>query len=166
MACNVACSVPTFIGGVRRKPISRLFATSYVVLEPRSLPSTGVNRLRRYYGPFRLPRQPGLSLAGVRLGHAPAAWGLPCCVGSPCADMPSPIPRRDRWKGSCRFPDTSDCGLPRELAGSAPASLFSRPAQRSRMLRPACSRSRLIATLSIRGFGGFVTSAAALIAPG
>jgi hypothetical protein len=42
------------------------------------------------------PRRPGLSLAGVRLGPAPTAWGLPCCVRSPVADMPSPIPRWDR----------------------------------------------------------------------
>ena len=36
-------------------------------LEPGPLPSTGITRLRRYYGPLRLPMQPGLSLTGVRL---------------------------------------------------------------------------------------------------
>jgi len=35
------------------------------------------------------------------------------------------------------------CVLPRNLGGSAPASLVSRPAQRSLTLRPACSPSRL-----------------------
>ena len=48
-------------------PISRLSATLCVGLEPRPLPSTGVTRLRRYYGPLRHPLRPGLSLAGVRL---------------------------------------------------------------------------------------------------
>src|SRR5262245_54870332 len=42
-------------------------ATADVDLEPGSLPSTGITRLRRYYGPLRLLRQPDLSLAGVRL---------------------------------------------------------------------------------------------------
>jgi len=35
-------------------------------LEPRPLPSTGITRFRRYYGPLRHPKRPGLSLAGVR----------------------------------------------------------------------------------------------------
>ncbi len=39
--------------------------------EVRLLPSTGVTRLQRYYGPVRLPRWPGLSLAGVRLVWRP-----------------------------------------------------------------------------------------------
>ena len=44
-------------------------------LEPRPLPSTGVTRLRRYYGPLRHPKRPGLSLAGVRLRVTPlTAW--------------------------------------------------------------------------------------------
>src|SRR6516225_9581337 len=77
-------------------PISPAIATSDVDLERRSLPSTGVTRPRRYYEPLRLPRQPGLSLAGVQLGHAPTGGGLPCCVRSPCTDMPSPLPRWDR----------------------------------------------------------------------
>jgi hypothetical protein len=38
-----------------------------VRLELRSLPSTGVTRLHRYYEPLRIPTAPGLSLAGVRL---------------------------------------------------------------------------------------------------
>ena len=48
-------------------PISRLSAACCVDLELRPLPSTGVTRRRRYYGPIRHPRRPGLSLAGVRL---------------------------------------------------------------------------------------------------
>ena len=56
-------------------------------------------------------------------------------------------------------------GLPREKVGSAPATVFSGPAQRSLTLRPARSRSRL-ATLYTEGSDSFVTSAAASIATG
>jgi hypothetical protein len=54
-------------------------------------------------------------------------------------------------------------GLPREKVRSAPAIVFSGPAQRSLMLRPARSRSRH-ATLSIEGSDSFVASAAASLA--
>jgi hypothetical protein len=137
----------------------------HCVPEVRSLPSTAVTPLPGYYEPVRLPRRPGLSLAGVRLGHAPTAGDLPCCVRSPCTGMPSSLPRWDRSAGSIRSPDGYDGGLPRGLAGSAPTFCFSRPARRSRALQPACSRGRL-ATLSIEGFGDFVTSTAAPIATG
>jgi hypothetical protein len=55
--------------------------------------------------------------------------------------MPSPLPRWD-----CRFLSfviPGNDGLPRYSGGSAPTSPFSRPAQRSLALRPACSPSRL-----------------------
>src|SRR5260370_38469800 len=58
-------------------PISRSFTTYCVCLELRSLPSTGVTRLQRYYEPLRHPRAPDLSLAGVRLVIADHAMGLP-----------------------------------------------------------------------------------------
>jgi hypothetical protein len=48
-------------------PISMSFATSYICLELRSLPSTRVTRFPRHYEPLRHPRAPGLSLTGVRL---------------------------------------------------------------------------------------------------
>jgi hypothetical protein len=56
-------------------------------------------------------------------------------------------------------------GLPREKVGSAPATVFSGPAQRSLTLRPARSRSRQ-ATLSIESSDSFVTSTAVSIATG
>src|SRR5499426_3738294 len=59
------------------RPISRSLTTSCVCLELRSLPSTGVARLQRYYEPLRHPRASGLSLAGVRLVIADRALGLP-----------------------------------------------------------------------------------------
>jgi hypothetical protein len=45
--------------------------------------------------------------------------------------------------GSGRSPDTCDSGLPHPLVGSAPTLSFSRPARRSRKLRPGCSRGCL-----------------------
>src|SRR6267378_554128 len=58
-------------------PISRSFTTYCACLELRSLPSTGVTRLPRYYKPLRHPRAPGLSLTGFQLVLADHALGLP-----------------------------------------------------------------------------------------
>ena len=58
-------------------PISRSFTTYCVCLELRSLPSTGITRLPRYYEPLRHPRAPSLSLTGFRLVIADHALGLP-----------------------------------------------------------------------------------------
>src|SRR6266446_4824148 len=80
------------------------------------------------------------------------------------ACMPSPIPRHVRWK-LVRSYDSIVFGLPRIVGGSAPALVFSRPAQRLLTLRPARSPSRL-ATLYTRGFSSLVASTAALIATG
>ena len=143
MVCNAACSFPTFGGGSRLTPISRLSATSCVDLEPRPLPSTGVTRLRRYYGPLRRPRRPGLSLAGVRLTVTRCRrWGFPCCVGSPCVCMPSPLPRWQRWVG-CRSTVASVMAFPIPLLGRLPHYLFRGLLGVHCALRPACSRDRL-----------------------
>src|ERR1700726_1692113 len=58
-------------------PISRSLTTSCVCLELRLLPSPGITRLHRYYGPVRLPSAPGLSLTGVRLIIPDHTVGLP-----------------------------------------------------------------------------------------
>src|SRR4029077_16174633 len=66
-------------------PISRSFTTYCVCLELRSLPSTGITRLQRYYKPLRHPKAPGLSLTGFRLViDLTTLWGFPCCVRFPC----------------------------------------------------------------------------------
>ena len=57
-------------------------------------------------------------------------------------------------------------GLPCEKVRSAPAIVFSGPAQRSLMLWPARSRSRLQTTLCIESSDSFVASAAVSIATG
>src|SRR5262245_13839514 len=122
-------------------PLHRLWATSDVDLELRSLPSPGVTRLRRYYEPLRHPRRPRLSLAGFRLavtrGHR---WGFPCSVFLLCPRAVATTPVG--LLGACIVRYPSGTGLPRYTGGSAPTSLVSRPAQRSLTLRPADSQSR------------------------
>src|SRR6476620_6159906 len=58
-------------------PISRSLTTYCVCLELRSLPSTGITRLQRYYEPLRHPRAPGPSVTGIRLVVPDHAKGLP-----------------------------------------------------------------------------------------
>jgi hypothetical protein len=65
--------------------------------------------------------------------------------------------------GSGCSPESAGGGLPPMSVASAPTLEVSRSAQRSLAFGPACSRGRL-ATLSIEGFGSFVTSATAPIA--
>src|SRR5438128_284208 len=105
-------------------PISSAVATSDVDLERRPLPSTGVTRLPRYYGPLRLPRWPGLSLAGVQLGHAPTTEDLPCCVRSPCADRPSLLPRWDRSRDRFAPRTATTAAFPVSMAGRLPQQTF------------------------------------------
>src|SRR5215831_15615698 len=122
-------------------PLHRLWATSDVDLELRSLPSTGVTRLRRYYEPLRHPRRPGLSLAGFRLAVTRRhRWGFPCFVFLLCPRAVATTPVG--LLGACIVRYPSNTGLPRYTGGSAPTSLVSRPAQRSLTLRPADSQSR------------------------
>jgi DNA replication protein DnaC len=48
-------------------PVSRSVTASCTGLELRPLPSTGITRLPRYYGPLRHLARPGLALAGRQL---------------------------------------------------------------------------------------------------
>src|SRR6266576_4191710 len=57
--------------------------------------------------------------------------------------MPSPLPRQDRWNRFAHCCSLS-FGLPQITVGSAPALTVSRPAQRSLVLQPADSPSRLM----------------------
>ena len=130
----------------------------------RSLPSTGVTRLHRYYGPLRHPTRPGLSLASCQLIDTPITAGASrVASGLLCVHAIAITPA-----GSMELVRSSisiASGLPRETVRSAPAIVFSRPAQRSLTLRPARSRSRQ-ATLSTESSDNFVASAAASIATG
>jgi len=114
---------------------------SCVRLQLRPLPSTGITRLRQYCGPLRHPIRPGRSLASCQLirtaitaGTSRVAHG-PLCLHA-VANTPAGLMEFVRSYHSTSF------GLPRNRGGSAPALVFSRPAQRLLTLRPACSPSR------------------------
>src|SRR5258706_12515270 len=71
----------------------RSFTTYCVCLELRSLPSTGITQLHRYYEPLRHPKAPSLSLAGFQLVVAlTTPWGVPCCVRFPCVHAAATTP--------------------------------------------------------------------------
>jgi hypothetical protein len=127
-------------------PISRSFTTYCVCLELRSLPSTGVTRLPRYYEPLRHPRAPSLSLTGFRLVIADHALGASRVSCAFLVYMPPPLPRRS--VGTYRFahfhPDVSV--FPDGVVGSTCALSFSRLARRSLALRPAHSRCHQFVT--------------------
>jgi hypothetical protein len=95
--------------------------------------------------------------------------GFPCCVGSPCAGMPPPIPR---WNpGACRIVR----GYPLPSPGRRPSPYSNRVGFHIGLFRglhgvhlrcglPA--RRAAEAARCLEGFDGFVTSAAAPIATG
>src|SRR6267143_97857 len=124
----------------------RSFTTYCVCLELRSLPSTGITRLQRYYAPLRHPKAPGLSLAGFQLVVAlTTPWGFPCCVRFPCVHAVATTPaQRLGVPVSLIHPDVS--AFPERVVGSACASSFSRLARRSLALRPAHSRCHQFVT--------------------
>jgi hypothetical protein len=126
-------------------PISRSFTTYCVCLELRSLPSTGVTRLPRYYEPLRHPRAPSLSLTGFRLVIADHALGLPvlrtlslCTCRRQYPGAAAGRILRSSHPAISAFPDMA--------VGSACTSSFSRLAQRSLALRPAHSRCHQFVT--------------------
>src|SRR5258707_793703 len=146
-------------------PISRSFTTYCVCLELRSLPSTGITRLQRYYEPVSHRKAPGLSLAGFGLVLADHALGLPvlralslctCCRHYPgaasgrTASLTSPsrisLPRKGRRVG-LRIVLFEAC------------SAFTRVAACTLALSP-------IRDTHSEGFSQFVTSLAAPVASG
>ena len=59
-----------------------VLVTSCVYFQLRPLPSTGITRLLRYYGPPRHPNRPGLALASCRLNpNCNHRFGLPSSCG-------------------------------------------------------------------------------------
>ena len=130
-----------FIG----RPISRSFTTCCVCPELRSLPSTGVTRLQRYYEPLRHPKAPGLSLAGFRLVIADHALGFPVFRALSLCTCRRHYPGAASGRiASLIHPAVS--AFPERVVGSACALSFSRFAQRSLALRPAHSRCHLFVT--------------------
>ena len=120
-------------------PNLRSLATCYVRPEPRPLPSTGVTRLPRYYGPIRHLTAPGPSVTGIRLavpGHAarlPVLRALSLCTC--CRHYPGTA-----TGGPALLIRPAISAFPERVVGSACASSFSRLARRSLALRPAHSR--------------------------
>src|SRR5579862_2408541 len=64
-------------------PIPRSFVASCVSLQLRPLPSPGITRVHRSYGPLRHPRRSGLPLTSCQLIPTITVVGFPCCVWSP-----------------------------------------------------------------------------------
>jgi hypothetical protein len=93
-------------------PISGLLVSSGNAPEVRLLPSTGVTRFPRYYEPVRHPTRPSLLLAEFWLRTTTShRRGFPCYGRFPLADMPTPLPRRDRV-GASIASSPLDGGLP------------------------------------------------------
>ena len=127
-------------------PISRSFTTYCVCLELRSLPSTGVTRLPRYYEPLRHPRAPSCPSRASGWSSLTTPWGFPCCVRFPCVHAAATTPAQ-RLNVSLRsfHPDVSV--FPERVVGSTCALSFSRIARRSLLaLRPAHSRCHQFVT--------------------
>jgi hypothetical protein len=129
-------------GVIRLSPISLSIVASCVRLQLKPLPSTGVTQLRRYYEPLRHPSQPGLSFTSCQLIRTAITAGTSRVASSPlCLHAVA-----NTLAGLMEFVrsyDSISFGLPRNRGVSAPALVFSRPAQRLLTLRPACSPSRL-----------------------
>ena len=117
--------MPSLVLTRPRLPNLLSFPTSCVCLELRSLPSTGITRLPRYYGPLRHPKAPGLSLTGVRLVIPAPRQGASRVACVSLVYMPSPLPRRSDWvHSSLASPAVS--AFPKRVFRSACALSFSR----------------------------------------
>ena len=146
-------------------PISRSFTTYFVCLELRSLPSTGITRLQRYYEPLRHPKAPGLSLTGLRLVVADHALGLPvfralslctCCRHYPGAASGRITSLISSRRGSL---PRKGCRVGLRIVLFEACSAFTRVAACTLALPP-------IRDTLIEGFSHFVASMTAPIASG
>jgi hypothetical protein len=145
-------------------PISRSFTTYCVCLELRSLPSTGVTRLQRYYEPLRHPKAPSLSLAGFRLVIADHALELPVFRALSLCTCRRQYPGAASGRSFAQSP--SRISLPRNgsrvglrIVLFEACSAFTRVAACTLALSP-------IRDTLIEGFSHFVTSMTAPIASG
>ena len=146
-------------------PISRSFTTYCVCLELRSLPSTGVTQLQRYYEPLRHPRAPSLSLTGFRLVIADHALGLPVfralSLCTCCRHYPGAAAGR-----TFRSASPSRISLPRKgCRVGLRIVLFEDCSAFTRVTACTLALSPIRDTL-IEGFSHFVTSMTAPIASG
>ena len=149
-------------------PIPTSLAPAGARLRPRALPSTGVTRLPRYYGPLRHPIQATPSLTRPWLSeHAthPPNDGV-----SRVASI-SPVHACHRhYPGGttgclCRSTSPTTAAFPEFPTGRLPHQSFRGLLSVHCSLWPACSPSP-IWTLYTGSFGRFVTSTTAPIATG
>src|SRR6202165_4205347 len=150
---------------LRGFPISMSFTTYCVCLELRSLPSTGITRLQRYYEPLRHPKAPGLSLTGFRLVVADHALGLPVfrtlSLCTCCRHYPGAAAGR-----TLRSASPSRISLPRKgCRVGLRIVLFEACWAFTRVAACTLALSPIRDTL-IEGFSHFVTSTAAPVASG
>src|SRR5271165_4115852 len=73
-------------------PISRSLTTCCVCLELRSLPSTGITRLQRYYELSATPGRPACPSRASGWSSLTTPWGFPCCVRFPCVHAAATTP--------------------------------------------------------------------------
>ncbi|UIF84705.1 alcohol dehydrogenase catalytic domain-containing protein [Cupriavidus necator] len=145
--------------------ISRSLTTYCVCLELRPLPSTGITRLHRYYGPLRRPKEPGLSLAGVRLAIPDHVKGLPVLLRFPCAHAVATTPAQRLGVLPAHPP--SRISLPR-TGGRVGLRIdfFEVCSAFTRVTACTLARSPKFVTRYTEGFSHFVTSIAAPVASG
>ena len=105
------------------------FGSSRIPPHLRPLPSAGITRLPRYYGPLRRPAGPACPSRGSGWRVPRHRQGFPCCHHPPLPCVPPPLPRRSQPVRVARFP--AGGSLPRYSGGSASAMPVSRPARRS-----------------------------------
>ena len=133
--------------------------------EVRLLPSPSITWSQRYYEPVRHPSAARPVPRGRPVGPHAHRWGFPCCVQSPCADMPSPLPRWDRRRDRVVPLKPATAAFPMMWPDRLPHCAF-----RGLLGVHACyslpARGTAKTVLSIEGFGAFVTSTTAPIATG
>ena len=113
--------------------VNRLsLAPASTVPGPRVLSSTSITRLHRYYDPIRHPRGPVPCLTTPPLASTtcqPPQGASRVAHNPSFAHAVATTPAEPLGACVVRFPNGG--GLPRNAGGSASASIFSRPAQRS-----------------------------------
>ena len=143
------------------------FPTSRTASEVRPLPSTGVTRLQRYYGPVRLPPGPSLSLTGVSfVPQRTAREGLPCCPGFLLRRAVVITPAGPSAGIKDHSPVWMATAFPFMRGGSAPAKrIFEACSTFTRVTARTLAES-LTRSFSARGFDLEVTRQAARTATG
>lgn len=98
------------------------------------------------------------------LGTPPHHWGFPCCIGFPCAYLPSPLPR---WNGGVRLSLASPAtaAFPVPQASRLPHYPF-RGLLSVHLRYGLHARPNRFTICYARGFRRFVTSSSAPVATG